>query len=252
MMDFDTKYGKITLYKNEKFIGELFKQGNYWDSDTIFKLWRYINPDKNILEIGGHCGTSTIIYSRFIKKDKKIYVFEPQKKMYDLLVHNVKQNNLQNKVIPYNLGVFCYNGKCKMNNIDLDGGGGIVSKRHNEESNLECNFGGIGLGKDGEDINTTTIDEMNFENIGFIHCDAQGSENFIFSKSTDTIRRCRPVILYENYEFYGDCLYKNVCDAYPEYKENSLFDLKKFCMEELKYSKFIDRFNGGVDTLLIP
>jgi hypothetical protein len=115
-----------------------------------------------------------------------------------------------------------------MNNIDLDGGGGIVSKRYNEESNLECNFGGIGLGKDGEDINTTTIDEMNFENIGFIHCDAQGSENFIFSKSTDTIRRCRPVILYENYEFYGDCLYKNVCDAYPEYKENSLFDLKIF------------------------
>jgi hypothetical protein len=39
---------------------------------------------------------------------------------------------------------------------------------------------------------------MNFENIGFIHCDAQGSENFIFSKSIDTIRRCRPVILYEN------------------------------------------------------
>jgi hypothetical protein len=93
---------------------------------------------------------------------------------------------------------------------------------------------------------------MNFENIGFIHCDAQGSENFIFSKSIDTIRRCRPVILYENYEFYGDFLYKNVCNAYPQYKENSLFDLKKFCMEELKYSKFIDRFNDGIDTLLIP
>jgi FkbM family methyltransferase len=121
--------------------------------------------------------------------------------MFNLLVHNVKQNDLQNKVVPYNLGVFCYKGKCKMNSIDLDGGGGIVNKRYNEESNLECNFGGICLGKDGEDINTTTIDEMNFENIGFIHCDAQGSENFIFSKSIDTIRRCRPVILYENYEF---------------------------------------------------
>ena len=172
--------------------------------------------------------------------------------MYDLLVHNVKQNNLQDKVVTYNLGVFCYKGKCNMNNIDLDGGGGIVSKRYNEENNLQCNFGGICLGKNGEDINTTTIDEMNFENLGFIHCDDQGSENFIFSKAINTIRKCRPVILYENNIFDGDYLYKNVCDAYPEYKENSLFDLKKFCMGELKYSKFIDRFNGGIDTLLIP
>ena len=65
-MDFDTKYGKVTLYKNEKYIGESFKQGNYCDIDTLLKLWPYINPDKNILEIVGHFGTSTIIYSKFI------------------------------------------------------------------------------------------------------------------------------------------------------------------------------------------
>ena len=93
---------------------------------------------------------------------------------------------------------------------------------------------------------------MNFENIGFIHCDAQGSENFIFSEAINTIRRCRPVILYENNYIHGNYLYQNVCNAYPQYKKNSLFDLKKFCMEELKYSQFIDKFNGGIDTLLIP
>jgi hypothetical protein len=38
------------------------------------------------------------------------------------------------KIIPYNLGIFCYNGIGKMNNIDLDGGGGIVQKRYNEEN----------------------------------------------------------------------------------------------------------------------
>ena len=252
MKTYNTKYGKITLYKNEKFIGSTFEQGKYWDEDTIFKLWPYINPDRNILEIGGHCGTSTIIYARFIKHDKKIYVFEPQKNMYCLLLQNVKQNNLDDKVIPYNLGVFCYNGRGKMNNIDLDGGGGEVSKRYNEENNLDCNFGGIGLGNNGEEVNLTTLDEMNLQDIGFIHCDSQGSENHIFSKAINTIRRCRPVILYENKELYGNYLHKNVSDNYPEYMENSLFDIKKFCINELKYSKCIDRFNGGIDTLLIP
>ena len=139
----------------------------------------------------------------FLNDKQKLYVYEPQCNMYNLLVQNINQNNLQNKIIPNNLGVFCFEGNGKMNNIDLDGGGGVVTKRYNEENNLNCNFGGIGLGDDGENIKLTTIDNMNLDNIGYIHCDAQGSENFIFSKGIETIKKYRPVILYENHELYG-------------------------------------------------
>ena len=142
---YDTQYGKITLYSNEIYIGEKFENGNYWDEDTLCKMKEYIDPTRNILEIGGHCGTSTIIYSSFLDEDKKIFVYEPQKKMYELLVENINQNNLQNKIIPYNLGVFCYSGEGIMNDIDIDGGGGVVDKRYNEEHYFDCNFGGIGL-----------------------------------------------------------------------------------------------------------
>lgn len=252
METFNTDFGKITLYKNEAYIRNDFVNGCYWDIDNLGKLRQYINPNKNILEIGGHCGTSTIVYSRFLNEGKKIFVCEPQKKLYDLLVKNINDNNLQNKIIPNNCGVFCYNGEGIMNNIDVDGGGGIVEKRYNEENDLKCNFGGICLGKEGEKINLTTIDYMNLEDIGYIHCDAQGSENFIFSEAKETIRKFKPVILYENKDYHGDYLFKIVYDSYPEYKENSLFDIKKFCMEELGYSTCIDRFNDGIDTLLIP
>lgn len=251
METYKTKYGLITLYKNEVTIGGDFKNGRYWDIDTLMKLRKYINPKRNILEIGGHCGTSSIVYSSFLI-NKKIYVYEPQRNMYKLLVHNIHQNRLRNKIVPNNLGVFCFEGNGKMNSIDLDGGGGEVLKRYNEEQNLPCNFGGIGLGDDGEDINLTTIDNMKLDDIGYIHCDAQGSENFIFSKGIETIKKYRPVILYENIELYGTYLYDNICKSYPNYKEESVFDIKKYCMEQLNYSKFIDRFNGGIDTLLIP
>lgn len=252
METYDTSYGLITLYKNEIYIGNEFKNGRYWDIDTLLKLREYINPNRNILEIGGHCGTSTIVYSSFLNNNQKIYVYEPQRNMFNLLVKNITQNNLGNKIIPNNSGVFCFEGKGKMNNIDLDGGHGIVEKRYNEENNLGCNFGGIGLGFDGEDINLTTIDSMNLDDIGYIHCDAQGSENFIFSKGVETIKKNRPVILYENNEIYGRYLYNNVCKAYPNYKEESIFNIKKYCMEELNYSKCIDRFNNSCDTLLLP
>jgi FkbM family methyltransferase len=252
METFNTNYGLITLYKNECYIGDSFKKDIYWDIDTLLKLKEYINPNRNILEIGGHCGTSSIVYSSFLNDDKKIHVYEPQRNMFNLLVKNINQNNLQHKIIPYNLGVFCFQGNGKMNNIDIDGGGGIVSKRYNEEINFSCNFGGIGLGKDGEDVKLTTIDNINIDDVGFIHCDAQGSENFIFSNGINTIKKNRPIILYENNMLYDDILYNNVCLSYPDYKTESKFDITKYCIEELNYSTAIDRFNGSIDTLLIP
>lgn len=252
MDTFDTKHGKITLLKNEAYISSSFKRGGYWDIDTLLKLKEYIDPNRNILEIGGHCGTSTVIYASFLNDNNLVHVFEPQKNLHDILLQNISQNNLQTKIKSYNSGVFCYNGSGVMNDIDLDGGGGNVQKRYNEESHLGCNFGGIGLGKDGESINLITVDDMNIDNIGFIHCDAQGSENFIFSKAKETIKKNRPIILYENIDLYGKYLYDNICKNYPQYQQESKFDLKKYCLEELNYSEYIDRFNGGIDTLLLP
>lgn len=249
---FQTKYGKIALYSNETFIIKPFLYGQYWDENTLLKLKYFIPKDKNILEIGGHCGTSSIVYASFINDDKKVFVYEPQKKMYEVLKYNITINNLQNKIIPYNLGVFCYTGIGYMNDIDIDGGGGIVSKRYNEEVNKPCNFGGIGLGTNGEQIELITVDDMHHQDIGIIHCDAQGSENFIFSTAIETIRKYRPVIFFEDNEKYEDILYKNVCNSYVKYKENSKFNVKDFCMKDLHYSKIIERFNDSIDCLLIP
>jgi FkbM family methyltransferase len=250
MKTYKTKYGLITLRKNEIYIGNEFNNERYWYEDTLIKLKKYINPRQNILEIGGHCGTSSIVYSSFLDNNSKVIVYEPQENMYELLVENINQNNLQNKIIPNKKGVFCYEGEGNMNDIDIDGGGGNVLKRYTEEKHLPCNFGGLGLGFKGEKIQLTTIDNMNLENIGFIHCHAQGSENYIFSNSTNLILKYKPFILYRNVE-KDKYLYENVSKAYPQYKNDSEFNIKNYCIEKLNYS-FIDNFNNSVDILLIP
>ena len=109
METFNTTYGKITLYSNDFFIASPFRNGGYWDLDTLKVMKSYINPNKNILEIGGHCGTSTLVYASFLNDGNKVYVYEPQKNLYDLLVKNITQNQLENKVIAYNNAVFCQN-----------------------------------------------------------------------------------------------------------------------------------------------
>jgi FkbM family methyltransferase len=251
IITYETKYGLISLLKNERYIGSVFNNGGYWDEDTLLKLKKYIDHSFNILEIGGHCGTSSIIYASFINDNSKLYVYEPQEEMYKLLVKNIHQNRLENKIIAKKQGVFCFEGSGKMNNIDLDGGGGNVSKRYNEEKDLHCNFGGISLGSEGETVNLTTLDNMNLCNLGFIHCHAQGAENFIFSNSLKTINDNMPFILYTNNKTHGNYLYENICKSYPEYKNESKFDMKKYCIEKLNYT-CIDNFNNSIDNLLIP
>lgn len=255
---YDTKYGKVSLLKNEAYIGSIFEKGEYWDEDTLLKLKQAISPNRNILEIGGHCGTSTLVYASFLNQSQKIFVFEPQNIMFKILSKNINDNGLTNKIHAQNMGMFCYSGTSTMNGIDIDCSGGSVSKRY-EESELLCNFGGIGIGDQsntGEKINVTTVDNLSdrgiLHDIGFIHCDAQGAENFIFSKAINTIKRDRPLILYENNYEHDKLLYDNVCKAYPQYAVESMFDIKQYCLRHLSYSSCIDNFNGSNDNLLIP
>jgi FkbM family methyltransferase len=251
---YETSYGLITLYSNEIYIGSCFNTKHYWNENILLKLKQYINPQKNILEIGGHCGTSSIILSTFLENDNKVYVYEPQKKLYDLIVKNIEQNNLHNKIESYNMGVFCYNGIGNMNDIDLDGNSGaIVSKRYNEEINLLCNFGGLTLGKNGEQIQLTTMDSINntHDNIGFIYCSAQGSESFIFSNAIDLIIKHRPVIFYYNNKKYG-YLFDKIIENYPNYKEEGEFNITEYCIKNLNYNIKSDLFNNNLYQLLIP
>jgi FkbM family methyltransferase len=248
---FETFLGKITLYENETFITREFNNNKYWDIDVLLKVQNYIDPYKNILEIGGHCGTSSLFYASLLKKKKKVFVYEPQKKLFNLLLKNINDNYLNKKIKAFNKAFFCKEGFFYMNKTDIDGGGGVVEKRYNEQGDLPCNFGGIGLGIDGEKVLTTTLDKCKIKKIGFIHCDAQGAENFIFSEGKKFLKKNRPVILYENNKKYNPKLFNNVLESYKENLINSHFDVEEYCINVLGYSKVIHNFNTE-DDLLIP
>lgn len=240
---YNTIFGKVTIYANETFISPPFQMGSYWGIDTLLKIKPYIDPAKNIIEIGGHCGTSSLVYASFLNDDQKIYVYEPQKKMFDLLKYNISQNHLEHKIIPYNYAVFSKdNYTLTMNDIDLDGGGDKVAERY--EDGKKCNFGGLCLGKNGEQVTTITLDSMNHNNIGFIHCDAQGAEEHIFSHGKELIKKEKPVIFYENNKKYNKFFFDYVTQHYPMEED---FELEKYCIEELNYKSCI---NYGCDDLL--
>ena len=118
---------------------------------------------------------------------------------------------------------------------------------------MNCNFGGLCLGNNGEEIDLIRIDDITFqEPIGFVHADLQGAESFAFCHGKEFLRTNRPVIFYENNKLHNNELYQHMCAKYPEYKDECVFDLKEFCLRELHYREAIENFHGTIDTLLIP
>jgi FkbM family methyltransferase len=249
---FVTEFGKVTLYANETFITPVFDDGLYWDIDNLRTVSKYIDPRRNILEIGGHCGTSSLVYASLLSEGSVIFVFEPQQHLFDLLLHNVRQNRLEGKIIPVQSAMFCCDGELCMNDIDIDGGFGNPEKRYTSESNMPCNFGGIGLGGKGEKVRVTSVDSVPFlSNIGFMHVDAQGAEPFIFAKSTRTLRAYRPVILFED-NMHGDPkLYNHVKSSFTQYEEFCGFDVERYCVEVLDYHTVMP-IGSSIDVLLLP
>ena len=246
-----TRYGLITLHSNDIYINVEFKKNKYWNENVLLKIKNIINPNKNILVIGGHCGSSSIALSSFIENEQKIYVYEPQEKLYKLLIKNIQDNSLQDKIIPHNMGIFCFDGVGTMNNIDLDGGNGIISKRYNEEYYLPCNFAGVTLGKDGEIVKLTTLNTIDtiYDNIGCIYCTAQSSESFIFSKSINFITKNRPVIFFENNKNTYKYQFDTIVETYSEFKEDGDFDIIDYCINNLNYT--LDRNLFQDETILL-
>lgn len=246
--NYNTKYGKVTLLNNDIYFTKEFDEGKYWDEILLCHLKDFYIDKGNILEIGGHSGTSSLFYSNICDN---LYVYEPQLKMYNLLCKNIKDNNKQN-VNTYNKALFCLNGKIQMNDTDLDG---IIKGKIKvlEDKNEKINYGGISIGKDGESIECVTLDSLNMDNIKFIHCDAQGAEPYIFSKGKEFIKKHRPTILYENSNLYGKYLFNVIKKSYPQYNQESEFDVKDYCINTLGGYTYIENFmNSGFDSLLIP
>ena len=152
------------------------------------------------------------------------------------------------------MGLFCYTGVGVMNNIDMDGGNGLVEKRYNEERNLPCNFGGITLGKHGESVRLTTLDMLRdkIDNVGFIYCSAQGSESFIFSSALQFIMKHRPVIFFVNNKIYHRYQYEKIVEHYSYFQNLGEFDIIEYCINNLNYVKYYEIFNYDKYILLLP
>lgn len=195
MEEYETKYGKFKIYKNDKVIIHSLKQNLVYEQELIEKLIPFILSSKIILDIGAHIGSHCITYSQ-INPTSEIYSFEPQSKIFELLNQNIQNNNIKN-IKSFNNSVGDKIRSVELNRTILKDTIPINEKNIEYGTEELFNMGGMYIGKGGEKSNMINIDSLNLKGCDFIKIDVEGFEPLVLLGAIETIRKYKPCILFE-------------------------------------------------------
>ena len=169
---------------------------------------QYIDPNKNILDIGSNIGVHSVVYSNYLNNGA-VYAFEPQPVVYELLCQNIKVNNCNN-VIAYNFGASNKHDQFYMNadyNYKQNQGAFRICDNESTSSGIM--------------IECKPVDDLNIKNVGYVKIDVEGHEYETLLGMKRLLARDLPVMIIE------------IHDSSPTKKEVITF------LEEIGYTEYM-------------
>jgi FkbM family methyltransferase len=171
--------GRFLIDNKEDMIKQVVVAGDAWERHSLELLEEHVEPGSVVVEVGAHIGTHTVPIARLVGPWGRVYSFEPQRKIYRELHHNLALNGVTNVVaLRYAAG----SGDTRIIEMNPATSG---------------NEGGTGVGAGGDRAELRTVDSFRFERVSVLKIDVEHYENEVLAGAVDTIRRNRPVIVIE-------------------------------------------------------
>jgi FkbM family methyltransferase len=185
----ETQFGHFCLLEKD-LISNCISNYGYWEQHLYFFYSQFIQPDYTILDGGANLGFHSIQFATLANQGK-VYSFEPQPLIFNLLSTNILINGASDIVKQFRLGLSNKEEQLKM------------SPLKEQFFSEDCiNYGGRGLTNlDGgeEDVETITIDSLNLPKLDLIKLDVQGFELETIKGGEKTIKHNYPLMFIENY-----------------------------------------------------
>lgn len=159
-------------------VAELKGDGTYQIDNLMAALRRVTNHDCAI-DGGAHIGAWTRVMSAHFSR---VIAAEPSADTFEALTRNMEQFG-------------CANVECR--NLALGDAPGSVQMRLAPEQEQRANTGARFV-EAGGSIPVETIDSWNLPSLGFLKLDVEGSEPAALRGAVETLKRCRPIVLFEN------------------------------------------------------
>ena len=160
-------------------IKQVIVAGDKWERHSFDLLAEHIVPGSVVIEVGAHIGTHTVRMGQLAGPWGRVYAFEPQRKIYRELHHNLALNGVTN-VVALRMAI----GAGETRIIEMNPA-------------TPGNEGGTGVGAGGDAAELRSLDSFGFERLSLLKIDVETYENEVLDGALDTIRRNRPVMLIE-------------------------------------------------------
>ena len=178
------RHGLMLYLITDKYVGRSLDLYGEFSDGEIDVLRQLIRPGATVLEVGANIGSHTVSLAKATGPSGSVFVFEPQRLIFQILCANLALNALAN--------VYTHRAA-----VGRKAGASVVPKIDPTSPN---NFGGVSLGDwpEGEPVPVMTIDSLGLAACHLIKIDVEGMESDVIAGAEQTIRRFRPVLYLEN------------------------------------------------------
>lgn len=163
---------------DEFMVHELKVDGTYQISHLEAALG-FVKDWRCAVDGGAHVGVWSL---QMAKRFTCVIAAEPSADTFECLVENLRQHQ-------------CANVEAR--HVAVGKEAGSVSMTLDAANAERKNTGGRHVSA-GDDVRVETIDSWHLPHLGFLKLDVEGSEPAALRGAIETIKRCKPVILYEN------------------------------------------------------
>lgn len=197
------KHGKFTYYDNDRYIGKQLDVLGYYSENEVQTLLGLVTPGSVVIDVGANIGAITVPLA---KKAKKVYAYEPQPAIYDLLCANVMQNKLTN-VDARKAAVGGRVGRAEVPQCDLgkpDMNTGAVRAVRIPK--------GVSVPESAIVVPIYKLDPAFWYPVDLIKIDVEGMEGEVIAGATRIIGQYRPFLYVENNMTDSAALIRQIMD----------------------------------------
>ena len=180
----ETRQGRMMLLNTDTVLSKKIREEGDYAPEEKELLEKLLSEGDTVVDAGANIGSHTLFFARAVGRDGRVYSFEPQRFIFQILCGNVALNALRN--------VWCIPAALGTQDGRID-----VPVPNYERPN---NFGGYSLDfptfKESGQIKQ--LDSLKLEACRLIKIDVEGMELDVLGGAERTIKSYRPALYLEN------------------------------------------------------
>ena len=194
-----TPYGLVIAARYDINQTEALRRGSAFNHSDIVKIAdiaKSFNHPIVYVDIGANLGLFTLGVAKELSYDSRVYAFEPQRILYNMICGSIALNGYNN--------IWCYNAAVGSSNTEIE----IPQYDYNKT----MNFGSVEFTREQKEglhqvrgnnprkveyVTVYTLDSFKFERLDLLKIDVEGMESDVLTGAIETIKRCKPIMFIE-------------------------------------------------------